>query len=75
MTADVRPDRKALLELDALLGRIQELAAAGDRARYDSDDEYGGCCTGCGPPSATRHIGSPSAVVPPRNIAPKTGMV
>ncbi|MFL6239065.1 MAG: HepT-like ribonuclease domain-containing protein [Actinomycetes bacterium] len=35
-----RPDRHALLELDALLARIHQLAGTGDRARYDQDDEY-----------------------------------
>lgn len=35
-----RPDRNALLELDALLARIIDLREDGDRARYDSDDQY-----------------------------------
>ncbi len=36
----VRPDRQALLELDALLGHIIRLRDAGSRARYDSDHDY-----------------------------------
>jgi hypothetical protein len=36
----VRPDRQALLELDALLGHIVRLREAGSRSRYDSDDDY-----------------------------------
>ncbi len=36
----VRPDRHALLELDALLERVEQLAEAGNRNRYDSDDVY-----------------------------------
>lgn len=41
MSADgpVRPDRHTLLELEALLGRVEELAQAG-RHRYDSDDVH-----------------------------------
>ena len=35
-----RPDRHALLELDALLDQIAQRCDAGDRARYDSDDDY-----------------------------------
>ncbi|MGH3505314.1 MAG: hypothetical protein ACRDQA_31135 [Nocardioidaceae bacterium] len=37
---ETRPDRHALLELDALLERIETLAAEGDRGRYDTDDRY-----------------------------------
>lgn len=40
MTRPVRPERGAALEMDALLERIERLAAEGDRRRYDSDDEY-----------------------------------
>jgi uncharacterized protein with HEPN domain len=36
----LRPDRLALLELDALLGHILRLRDAGDRARFDADDDY-----------------------------------
>lgn len=36
----VRPDRHALLELDALLEHVEQLAVAGDRSRYDSDDIF-----------------------------------
>lgn len=36
----VRPDRHVLLELDALLARIEELSLAGDRNRFDTDDHY-----------------------------------
>lgn len=35
-----RPDRHALLELDALLSEIRQRRNNGDRARYDSDDDY-----------------------------------
>jgi hypothetical protein len=35
-----RPDRQALLELDALLGHIIRLRDAGSRSRYDSDLDY-----------------------------------
>ncbi len=37
---DIRPDRHALLELNALLAQIESLVAEGDRARFDSDDRY-----------------------------------
>ncbi len=40
MSGDVRPDRHALLEFDALLAQIESLVAEGDRARFDSDDRY-----------------------------------
>lgn len=36
----LRPDRQALLELDVLLGHVIRLRDAGDRARYDRDDDY-----------------------------------
>lgn len=35
-----RPDRQALLELDALLDHVVGLRDAGDRSRYDADDHY-----------------------------------
>jgi hypothetical protein len=35
-----RPDRHALLELDALLEQIAVRLDAGNRERYDSDDDY-----------------------------------
>lgn len=37
---DVRPDRHALLELDALLRRIERLVDVGDRRRFDVDENY-----------------------------------
>jgi len=37
---DARRDRHILLELDALLGWIEQLAASGDRRRYDEDEQY-----------------------------------
>jgi uncharacterized protein with HEPN domain len=37
---DVRPDRHALLELDALLGHVVARVEAGSRERFDADDEY-----------------------------------
>ena len=37
---DVRADRHALLELDALLFRIEALAAGGDRRKFETDDEF-----------------------------------
>ncbi|HYZ52898.1 MAG TPA: hypothetical protein VE733_05220 [Streptosporangiaceae bacterium] len=40
MSADVRPDRHALLELDALLGEIAALRDEGDAARFDLDTRY-----------------------------------
>lgn len=36
----MRPDRGALLELDALLGHVIRLRDAGDRHRYDTDLDY-----------------------------------
>lgn len=36
----IRPDRRALLELDALLEQIIQLRDAGDRDRYDRDNHY-----------------------------------
>lgn len=40
MTAPIRPERRALLELDALLAALEELAAEGDGARFGADDRY-----------------------------------
>ena len=40
MTSPVRPERRVLLELIALLEQIQSLAGAGDRARFVADDHY-----------------------------------
>ena len=40
MTRPVRPERRALLELVALLERIQDLAGQGDRSRFNDDDHY-----------------------------------
>ncbi len=37
---DVRRDRHALLELDALLRQIELLVAEGDRERFEKDDRY-----------------------------------
>lgn len=36
----LRPDRQALLELDALLGHIVRLRDAGSRKRFDQDHDY-----------------------------------
>ena len=38
--SDVRPDRHALLELDALLGVLAALRDDGDAARFDQDSRY-----------------------------------
>ena len=38
--SDVRPDRHALLELDALLGELAALRDDGDAARFDQDSHY-----------------------------------
>jgi hypothetical protein len=40
VSGDVRPDRHALLELDALLGQIAELRDEGDADRFDKDSRY-----------------------------------
>ena len=40
MTDLIRPDRRALLDLDAVLSKIEGLGDAGSRARYDRDDVY-----------------------------------
>lgn len=37
---EIRPDRHALLELDALLGEIIALRDEGDAERFDNDDRY-----------------------------------
>jgi uncharacterized protein with HEPN domain len=37
---EARPDRHALLELDALLAQIETTVADGDRSRFDADDRY-----------------------------------
>lgn len=37
---DARADRHALLELDALLLRIESLAADGDRHKFETDDNF-----------------------------------
>jgi len=38
VSGDVRAERHALLELDALLARIEALAADSDRQRFEADD-------------------------------------
>ncbi len=38
--SDVRPDRHALLELDALLRELAALRDDGDAARFDQDSRY-----------------------------------
>jgi hypothetical protein len=38
--SDVRPDRHALLELEALLGAIEALRDEGDAARFDRESRY-----------------------------------
>lgn len=38
--SDVRPDRHALLELDALLGELATLRDDGDAAGFDQDSRY-----------------------------------
>jgi hypothetical protein len=38
--SDVRPDRHALLELDALLGEIAALRNEGDAARFDGESRH-----------------------------------
>ncbi len=38
--SDVRPDRHALLELDALLRELAALRDDGDAARFDQDSHY-----------------------------------
>ena len=40
MTGPARPDRRALLELDALLAQLAALTGEGDAARFGSDDRY-----------------------------------
>ena len=40
MTGPVRPERGALLEFDALLEKLEQLAVEGDRERYDNDERY-----------------------------------
>jgi len=40
VTAPIRPERRALLELDALLIALEELAGEGDATRFGSDDRY-----------------------------------
>jgi uncharacterized protein with HEPN domain len=40
VTGPVRPERRALLELDALLTELQVLTAEGDDSRFASDDRY-----------------------------------
>jgi uncharacterized protein with HEPN domain len=40
VTTLVRPDRRALLELEALLSQIELLREAGDRQRYIADGAY-----------------------------------
>ena len=52
--SDVRPDRPALLELEALLGAIEALRDEGDAARSDRESATARSCTGCGSPAATR---------------------
>jgi hypothetical protein len=40
VSGDVRPDRHALLELDALLSQIAVLRGEGNAARFDADARY-----------------------------------
>ena len=40
MTGEARPDRHALLELQALLTEISALRGAGDAARFSADTHY-----------------------------------
>ncbi|WP_158579967.1 hypothetical protein [Geodermatophilus marinus] len=40
MTGPIRPERRTLLELDALLEKLEQLAAEGDRRLYDADERY-----------------------------------
>jgi hypothetical protein len=40
VSGDIRPDRHALLELDALLGQIAMLRDEGDAARFGKDARY-----------------------------------
>ena len=40
MSAERRPDRHALLELDALLGEIRSVREEGDAARFAADARY-----------------------------------
>lgn len=40
MSGDVRPDRHALLELDALLNQIVALREEGDAARFNQNSRY-----------------------------------
>ncbi len=40
MTGPVRPERAVLLELDALLEKIEQLSSEGSRERYDADERY-----------------------------------
>src|SRR5262249_60054433 len=54
VSRDTRPDRHALLELQALLTQLAALRDEGDPARFSGDSGTAGCCTGCGLPLATR---------------------
>jgi hypothetical protein len=36
----IRPDRRALLEFDAVLGEIERLRNIGDRPRFEQDNDY-----------------------------------
>jgi hypothetical protein len=40
VTELMRPDRRALLELDSLLGQVELLHRSGSRARFDADRIY-----------------------------------
>ena len=40
MTGPLRPERGVLLELAALLQKLQQLAAEGTRERYDAEERY-----------------------------------
>jgi hypothetical protein len=40
VSGDIRPDRHALLELDALLEQIAVLRDEGNAARFDTDARY-----------------------------------
>lgn len=40
MTPPIRPERRALLELDSLLTELERLVGEGDTARFGADDRY-----------------------------------
>lgn len=59
MTPPIRPERRALLELDSLLTELERLVGEGDAARFGADDRYRWVIERLWIAMATRHSPTP----------------